>query len=130
MTQSVSKGLPGFLLLIWLYLRARRRESRWVEHVLSPETASGAATPDEIEALLTFHGRRHERRAAKRLAGASGARRTKELQRQQIGLAVALTRSAGSTTPEIEQRRQAIASLREKIRAAAAAQGRRGGRRS
>jgi RsiW-degrading membrane proteinase PrsW (M82 family) len=130
MTQSVSKGLPGFLLLIWLYLRARRRESRWVEHVLSPETAWGAATPDEIEALLTFHGRRHERRAAKRLAGASGARRTKELQRQQIGLAVALTRSAGSTTPEIEQRRQAIASLREKIRAAAAAQGPRGGTRS
>jgi RsiW-degrading membrane proteinase PrsW (M82 family) len=129
-TQSVSKGLPGFLLLIWLYLRARRRESRWVEHVLLPEAASGAVTPAEIEALLTFHGRRHDRRAARRLAGIGGARRTKELQRQQVGLAVALTRSGGMPTPEIERHRQAIASLREALRAAAAAQRPGGGGRS
>ena len=29
-TQSIIKGLPGFLLLAWLYFRARRRESLWV----------------------------------------------------------------------------------------------------
>src|SRR6476469_9190619 len=73
--QSVIKGLPGFLLLAWLYFRARRREARWVEHVLMPETATGAVTPAEIEALLTFHGRRRERRAARRLAGRRAARR-------------------------------------------------------
>jgi RsiW-degrading membrane proteinase PrsW (M82 family) len=111
-TQSVIKGLPGFLLLTWLYFRARRRESRWVEHVLAGELATGAATPDEIEALLTFHGRRRERREARRRAG----RLTKELQRQQIGLAVDLTRSRGATTPVIQRRRHAIASLRDALR--------------
>jgi hypothetical protein len=114
--QSVIKGLPGFLLLAWLYFRARRRESRWVEHVLMPETATGAVTPAEIEALLTFHGRRGERRAARRLAGRRAARRTKELQRQQIGLAVDLTRSGGASTPEIDRRRHAIASIRDALR--------------
>jgi RsiW-degrading membrane proteinase PrsW (M82 family) len=114
--QSVIKGLPGFLLLAWLYFRARRRESRWVEHVLMPETATGAVTPAEIEALLTFHGRRGERRAARRLAGPRAARRTKELQRQQIGRAVDLTRSGGVSTPEIDRRRHAIASIRDALR--------------
>jgi RsiW-degrading membrane proteinase PrsW (M82 family) len=116
-TQSVIKGLPGFLLIAWLYFRARKRESRWVEHVLAPETATGAVTPEEIEALLTFHGRRGERREAKRRAGARAARRMKELQRQQIGLALDLTRSGGRSTPQIERRRHAIASIRHALRA-------------
>ena len=114
-TQSIVKGLPGFLLLAWLYFRARRRESRWVEHVLMPERATGAVTADEIEALLTFHGRRGERRAARRLGGRRAARRMKELQRQQIGLAVDLTRSGGASTPQIERRRHAIASIRDAL---------------
>jgi hypothetical protein len=121
--QSVVKGLPGFLLVTWLYLRARRRESRWVEHVLAPEVAGGAVTPAEIEALTTFHGRRGERRAARRRAGPGAARRMKELQRQQIGLALDLTRSRGASTPEIARRRHAIASIREAL----AAQARGGG---
>jgi RsiW-degrading membrane proteinase PrsW (M82 family) len=119
-TQSVIKGLPGFLLIAWLYFRARRRESRWVEHVLAPETATGAVTADEIEALLTFHGRRAERRAAKHRSGPRGARRMKELQRQQIGLAVDLTRSRGTTTPEITRRRHAIESIRRALHAPSA----------
>jgi RsiW-degrading membrane proteinase PrsW (M82 family) len=120
-TQSIIKGLPGFLLIAWLYFRARRRESLWVEHVLAPEVATGAVTAAEIEALLTFHGRRAERRAAKRVAGRRGRRLMKELQRQQIGLAVALTRSGGASTPEIQKRRHAIASIRGALRAAAQA---------
>ena len=87
-----------------------------MKHVLTPETATGAVTPAEIEALLTFHGRRGERRAARRLAGRRAARRTKELQRQQIGLAVDLTRSGGASTPEIDRRRHAIASIRDALR--------------
>jgi protease PrsW len=114
-TQSIIKGLPGFLLLAWLYFRARRRESRWVQHVLAPEIATGAATPDEIDALVTFHGRRRERRAAKRRAGRRAAQRTRELQRQQIGLAVDLTRSRGASTPEIQRRRHAISSIRDAL---------------
>jgi RsiW-degrading membrane proteinase PrsW (M82 family) len=125
--QSVLKGLPGFLLIAWLYFRARRRESLWVEHVLAPEVHTGAATPAEIESLLTFHGRRSERRAAKRSAGSRGARRMKELQRQQVGLAVDLTRSGGASTPGIERRREAIASIRRALRALAASHGRGGG---
>jgi RsiW-degrading membrane proteinase PrsW (M82 family) len=124
--ESVVKGLPGFLLVTWLYLRARRRESLWVKHVLAPEVATGAATPAEIESLLTFHGRRAERRAAKRSAGPRAARRMKELQRQQVGLAVDLTRSRGASTPGIERRREAIASIRRALRALAASH-RRGG---
>jgi RsiW-degrading membrane proteinase PrsW (M82 family) len=113
--QSVVKGLPGFLLIAWLYLRARRRESLWVEHVLAPEVSTGAATPAEIESLLTFHGRRAERRAAKRAGGRQAARRMKELQRQQIGLAVDLTRTGGASTPEIARRRHAIEFLRSQL---------------
>jgi protease PrsW len=128
--QSVIKGLPGVLLIAWLYLRARRGECRWVKHVLTPEVAGGAATPAEIEALLTFHGRRGERRAAKRAAGYRGPRRMRELQRQQIGLAVDLTRSRGASTPGIEQRRAAIASIREALHELAAQAGPAGGSRS
>jgi protease PrsW len=119
-TQSVVKGLPGFLLIAWLYLRARRREALWVEHVLAPEVASGAATPSEIEALLTFHGRRSARLAAKRAAGRRGARLMNELQRQQVALALDLTRSHGATTPSIMRRREAIASIRDALLALSA----------
>jgi RsiW-degrading membrane proteinase PrsW (M82 family) len=125
-TQSAIKGLPGFLLLTWLYLRARRRESLWVAHVLAPEVATGAATEDEINALLTFHGRRAARRAAGHAAGPRAERRTKELQRQQVGLAVDLTRSRGASTPAIERRRAAIASIRHEL----PPQDSRGGKRS
>jgi RsiW-degrading membrane proteinase PrsW (M82 family) len=125
-TQSVVKGLPGFLLIAWLYLRARRREALWVKRVLAAEVATGAVTPAEIEALLTFHGRRAERRAAKRLAGPRAARWMRELQRQQVALAVDLTRSGGASTPGIERRREAIASIRRALRALAASH-RRGG---
>jgi RsiW-degrading membrane proteinase PrsW (M82 family) len=113
--QSLIKGLPGFLLIAWLYLRARRRESLWVAHVLAPEVATGAATPAEIESLLTFHGRRSARRAARRAGGPRAARREKELQRQQVGLAVDLTRSRGASTPEITRRRHAIQFIRNQL---------------
>jgi RsiW-degrading membrane proteinase PrsW (M82 family) len=113
--QSLIKGLPGFLLLAWLYLRARRRESLWVEHVLAPEVATGAVTPAEIESLLTFHGRRSARRAARRAGGPRAARREKELQRQQVALAVDLTRSRGASTPEIARRRHAIEFIRTQL---------------
>ena len=116
-TQSVVKGLPGFLLIAWLYLRARRREALWVKHVLAPEVATGAVTPAEIEALLTFHGRRSARQAAKRAGGPRAARLMKELQRQQVGLALDLTRSRGATTPSIVRRREAIAAIRSALHA-------------
>jgi RsiW-degrading membrane proteinase PrsW (M82 family) len=118
---SVVKGLPGFLLIAWLYFRARRREALWVKRVLASEVATGAVTPAEIEALLTFHGRRAERRAAKRLAGPRAARLMKELQRQQVALAVDLTRSRGVTTAAIVRRREAIAAIRSALHALAAA---------
>jgi RsiW-degrading membrane proteinase PrsW (M82 family) len=121
-TQSVIKGLPGFLLIAWLYLRSRRREALWVKHILAPEVATGAATPAEIEALLTFHGRRHARRAAKRAAGRRGARLMKELQRQQVSLALDLTRSRGATTRSIVRRREAIAFIRNALYALSASQ--------
>jgi hypothetical protein len=124
-TQSVIKGVPGFLLLAWLYLRARRREALWVKHVLAPEVATGAATPDEIEALLTFHGRRHARRAARRAAGRRGARLMKELQRQQVALALDLTRSRGAATPSIVRRREAITMIRNALYALSASRERR-----
>jgi RsiW-degrading membrane proteinase PrsW (M82 family) len=119
-TQSVVKGVPGFLLIAWLYLRARRREALWVKHVLAPEVATGAATPDEIEALLTFHGRRHARRAARRAAGRRGARLMKELQRQQVALALDLTRSRGAATPSIVRRRETITMIRDALYALSA----------
>jgi RsiW-degrading membrane proteinase PrsW (M82 family) len=112
---SVLKGVPGFLLLVGLYLYARQREARWVEQVLAPELATGAATPDEIQALLTLHGRRRERRAARRSGGRRAARRTRQLQREQVGLAVEHTRAKGASTPEIDRRRAAIASIRREL---------------
>jgi protease PrsW len=109
---SLVKGLPGFLLLVVLYLLARRREAHWIEHVLAPEVATGAATAEEIRALLTFHGRRHERRAARRSGGRRAARRTKQLQREQIALALERTRARGAATQEMHRRRAAIDSIR------------------
>ena len=116
---SLVKGLPGFLLLVGLYLLARRREAHWVEHVLAPEVATGAATPEEIHALLTFHGRRHERRAARRAGGRRAARRTRQLQREQVALAVERTRARGAATPELDRRRAAIAAIRRDLPPAA-----------
>jgi RsiW-degrading membrane proteinase PrsW (M82 family) len=112
---SVIKGLPGLLLFVGLYLHARRREARWVERILIPEVATGAVTHAEIEALLTLHGRRNARRAARRSGGRRAARLTKELQREQVALAVDLTRSRGASTPEIARHRARIALIREAL---------------
>ena len=82
----------------------------------------------ETESLLTFHGRRGERRAAGAARGRAGAaRRTRELQRQQVGLAVELTRSRGVSTPEVERRRRAIASIRDALTTTRPSVGRREG---
>jgi RsiW-degrading membrane proteinase PrsW (M82 family) len=113
---SVLKGLPGGLLLVALYLLARRGEARWVEQVLAPEVETGAVTPEEIAALLTFHGRRRARRAARKAGGRAAARLVKQLQREQVAFAVELTRTAGAETREIQRRRAAIASIRAALR--------------
>ncbi len=112
---SLVKGLPGFLLLAGLYLHARRREARWVEHVLAPEIATGAATAAEIEELLTLRGRRRARRAARRSGGRRASRRMRQLQREQVGLALEHTRAGGASAAELARRRAAIASLRSEL---------------
>lgn len=114
-SHSILAGLPGFALLVVLFLHARRRESRWVESVLAPEVPRGVLTDDEIAALCSYLGRRRRRRAARATYGSRAGRATRKLQREQVELALELTRTRGADSARVAECRATIRDLRDDL---------------
>ena len=104
------KGLPALLLLFGLWVMAHRREVVWFDDALEDESAD--VRPQELVALRTLRGRRHEARADRHRGGPRAALLRRQLQRAQVRLAVAVVRTGGHTAPEVEAARLDVRAAR------------------
>jgi RsiW-degrading membrane proteinase PrsW (M82 family) len=111
------KGLPflGFVaVLVWL---AFRREAAWLDAVMASEIGGDAITREEYQTLRNPLARIRSRRAMRARAGDHACRVLRDLQREQIDLAMVLTREGDIRSPEVTEHRRICASLRDALRA-------------
>jgi hypothetical protein len=106
----VVKGIPALLLVLTLWLMARRREVVWFEAALRDERAD--VTADELADLTTRRARRRAVRAERRRGGTTAARLRRQLQQAQVRLAVATVRSGNSAAPAVVSARADVRTTR------------------
>ena len=82
------KGLPFLIGLIVLLYLARRRENDALAEVLAGEVGQGGLLPEELDALRGWRARRSAAARVRQAAGPAAEQLFKQLQREQIRLAL------------------------------------------
>lgn len=109
------KGLPFLAFLVVMVRLARRREHRWLRAALASEVGKGGVTGAELDLLGSPAVRRRLRRTMRARAGSNAAAYLKQLQRQQINLAMIATRVEDENHPDLVRQREYLASLRDTL---------------
>jgi RsiW-degrading membrane proteinase PrsW (M82 family) len=115
---SAIKGLPFFLFLVLMVVLARRREGRWLDAALQTEVGKDGITEEELHQLDLPGARRKARKEAKRRLGPQAASILRQLQKQQINLAMVATR-VEEGNPDLAKQREHCRALREQLKALA-----------
>jgi RsiW-degrading membrane proteinase PrsW (M82 family) len=112
---GVVKGLPFLIGLVVLLYLARRRENQDLELILVDEVGRPGLLPAELTALTNRRSRRAAAKRVKKAAGGQAEQVLKQLQREQIRLA--LLASAADTTDDAQllQQRLLVAGLRGRL---------------
>lgn len=109
------KGLPFFVgLLVLLYL-ARRRENDALSEVLATELGQPGLLPVEMEALHDTRSRRAASKRVRQAAGPEAQRLFRQLQREQIKLALVGTGVDSSDDAGLLQQRAICQALRLRL---------------
>ena len=106
------KGAPVLIaggIALWL---ARGRETRWLERALASELDGDAIEPEELAVLRDPRARRRAVAAMRRRAGPRAARVLARLHREQVNLAMVISRVASPDDPAIAAQRAYCVSLR------------------
>ena len=106
------KGMPMLIFAVVMVRLAHAREHRWLGQVLEDEVGRPGLTRDELDALQSPAARRAARRQAKASGGPAPARATKKLQREQINLAMVVTRAHDRDHPDVMRQHEHCAQLR------------------
>jgi RsiW-degrading membrane proteinase PrsW (M82 family) len=106
------KGLPMLIGLVLVVRLARRREGRWFAAFSQPFFDDGAITEAELAELGGLRSRRRARKAAGRAKGPGGAKLKGMIQRQQINLAMVMSRYGSETHPEVARQQQLVMGLK------------------
>ena len=106
------KGLPMLIGLVLVVRLARRREGRWFRAFSQPFFDDGAITEAELAELGGLRSRRRARKAAGRAKGPGGAKLKGMIQRQQINLAMVMSRYGSETHPEVARQQQLVMGLK------------------
>ena len=109
------KGGPLLLFVVVLVNLARRRERMWLEAALRSEVGSPALSEPELRVLLNPPARRRSRREMRARAGSGAERLLRRLQKEQINLAMVLTRADADDAPEVVRQRELCRSLRDAL---------------
>jgi RsiW-degrading membrane proteinase PrsW (M82 family) len=112
---GIVKGLPFFIGLIVLLYLARRRENQDLAEILAGEVGKPGLLPREMEALRDRRARRAATKRVRQEAGPEAERIFKQLQREQIKLA--LTVSAVDSVDDVRllHQRAVIVGLRGQL---------------
>jgi protease PrsW len=114
------KGVPFLAVLVIALALARRQERRWLEAAMATELGGAGLQPGELEILEHPRRRRRVRRELRRRYGPRAAALTRRLQREQVNLAMLLTR-ADADDPDVVRQRRRLQALRDDLGAAMAA---------
>lgn len=107
------KGLPLLVFAVLMVRLAHGREHRWLEEILVGEVGRPGLTRDELDRLRSPAARRGARREAK-ASGGPAVRATRKLHREQINLAMVITRAQDRDHPDVLAQHEHCAKLRER----------------
>jgi PrsW family intramembrane metalloprotease len=111
------KGLPLLLVVVIGVSLARDRERRWLDRSLMPEIGGEGISAEEFEILRDPKLRRRALAEMRRRAGRRAAALLRRLQREQVNLAMVVSRAPSRDDPAIEREREYCRSLRDALAA-------------
>jgi protease PrsW len=111
------KGLPFLFFLVILGWFARRRERQAFDRLITAEIGTDVLSEAELEILERPRRRRHALRMIKRHKGRAARALLKQLQREQMNLALFHDKVVGADHPAIETQREKIRALRARLTA-------------
>ncbi|HYT27288.1 MAG TPA: PrsW family intramembrane metalloprotease [Actinomycetota bacterium] len=111
------KGVPFLAVLVVMILLAQRRERRWLEAALEGELGGPGLAAGELEILADPRRRRRVRRVVRKRDGRRAAALVKQLQREQVTLAMLRTRVDADDHPDLVRQRRRIAAICEALAA-------------
>jgi len=111
------KGLPLLLVVVIGVSLARDRERRWLDCSLVPEIGREGISAEEFEILRDPKLRRRALSEMRRRAGRRAAALLRRLQREQVNLAMIVSRAPTPDDPAIERERVYCRSLRDALAA-------------
>jgi protease PrsW len=111
------KGLPLLLVVVIGVSLARDRERRWLDRSLVAEIGREGISAEEFEILRDPKLRRRALSEMRRRAGRRAAALLRRLQREQVNLAMTVSRAPTPDDPAIEREREYCRSLRDALAA-------------
>ena len=112
---GVVKGLPFLIGLVVLLYLARRRENQDLELILVDEVGRPGLLPAELTALTNRRSRRAAAKRVKKAAGGQAEQVLKQLQREQIRLALLASAADTADDAQLLQQRLLVAGLRGRL---------------
>ena len=109
------KGLPMLIGLIVVLKLARNRERRWFAAFSQTFFDDGAITPAELGELSGLRARRRARKAAGAAKGPMGEKLKGQIQRQQINLAMAMSKFGSEQHPEVARQQALVIGLKTQL---------------
>jgi RsiW-degrading membrane proteinase PrsW (M82 family) len=111
------KGLPMLAGLVILVRLARRREQNWFASLTQTFNDDGSITTADLAELGGLRARRKARAAASRARGPVAGKLKGQIQREQIQLAMAMSRLGSEEAPEVAQRADHVRQLKAQLEA-------------
>jgi RsiW-degrading membrane proteinase PrsW (M82 family) len=109
------KGLPFLAFLVVMIRLAQKREVYWLKKGIEAELGGPGLQPGELETLVDIRKRRRSRSELRQRAGRGAADLLKQIQREQIKLAMMRTRSVSPEAPDLVRQRQLVVNLRQAL---------------
>jgi RsiW-degrading membrane proteinase PrsW (M82 family) len=110
---ALVKGIPMLVFVVLMIGLARRREHRWLRHALASEVGRGGIDEHDLHVLESPSRRRRARRDVAARGGPVAASTMRRLHREQINLAMIVTRVHDDSHPDLLRQREYCRSLRE-----------------
>ena len=110
-----AKGLPLLVLVVVAVKLARGRERRWLDGALEHEIGRDGVSSQEFATLRDPARRRAATRSMRARAGRRAAALLQRLQREQVNLAMLVTRTASPDDPAVVAQRDYCRSLRDAL---------------